>query len=84
MIPIQELLNRIKWDKSFGVGSFEIAYYDRVEAGNIRISMKDIFFDEGDHFSFQCVDPEGEIHTIPLHRIREVFKDGKLIWHREA
>jgi len=31
MIPIQELLNRIKWDKSFGAGRFEITYYDRVE-----------------------------------------------------
>ncbi|HEC17381.1 MAG TPA: DUF504 domain-containing protein [Sedimenticola sp.] len=84
MIPIQELLNRIKWDKSFGAGRFEITYYDRVEEKNIRIPMTDVFFDEADHFSFQCFDPEGETHTIPLHRIREVFKDGKLIWHRKA
>lgn len=84
MIPIQQLLNRIKWDKSFSVGRFEIAYYDRVEKRNIRIPMEDIFFDEADHFTFQCIDPEGETHTVPLHRIREVFKDGRLIWHRET
>ena len=31
MIPIQELLSRIRWDESFGKGDFEIGYYDRVD-----------------------------------------------------
>jgi uncharacterized protein (UPF0248 family) len=26
----------------------------------------------------------GEKHTIPLHRIREVYRNGQLIWHRDA
>jgi uncharacterized protein (UPF0248 family) len=26
----------------------------------------------------------GITRTIPLHRIREVYRNGKLIWHRDA
>jgi uncharacterized protein (UPF0248 family) len=23
------------------------------------------------------------LHSIPLHRIKQVFRNGELIWHRE-
>ena len=29
MIPIHELLNRIRWDAEFAKGTFELGYYDR-------------------------------------------------------
>jgi len=29
MIPIHELLARIRWDPEFGAARFEIAYFDR-------------------------------------------------------
>jgi uncharacterized protein (UPF0248 family) len=29
------------------------------------------------------MDIEGVIQSIPLHRIKEVYKDNELIWHRE-
>lgn len=29
MTPIHELLNRIRWDKEFGQGRFEVGYHDR-------------------------------------------------------
>ena len=83
MTPIHELLNRIRWDKAFGEADFEIGYYDRIEGRVIRVSMREIFFEPDDHFSFDLYDDEGELHSIPLHRIRQVFRNGELIWHRE-
>lgn len=84
MIPIQELLNRIRWDPEFGKGSFRIGYYDRVDDKIIYLSLKDIWFEEDDHFDFQALDEEGETHMIPLHRIREVYRNGELIWQRKS
>lgn len=83
MIPIHELLNRIRWDKKFSRGEFVIGYYDRIEDRIIRVPLQEIFFQPGDHFSFDLTDPQGVLHSIPLHRIKEVLRDGELIWHRE-
>jgi uncharacterized protein (UPF0248 family) len=84
MIPIQELLNRIRWDKAFGEGAFRIGYYDRVSRQIIQVPLREIWFEEEDHFAFQLLDEEGETHMIPLHRVREVYRDGELIWQRQA
>jgi uncharacterized protein (UPF0248 family) len=84
MIPIQDLLNRIHWDQEFGKGSFRIGYYDRVKDCVIQIPLREIWFEDKDHFSFQLLDDEGETHMIPLHRVREVYRDGQLIWQRET
>jgi uncharacterized protein (UPF0248 family) len=34
-------------------------------------------------FSFHVFDEDGIAHCIPMHRVREVYKDGELIWKRE-
>lgn len=83
MIPIHELLNRIRWDKEFGQGDFVIGYHDRVDDRIVSIPLREIFFESDDHFSFDLIDHDNVLHSIPLHRIKEVYKDGKLIWHRE-
>jgi uncharacterized protein (UPF0248 family) len=82
MIPIHELLNRIRWDRDFGRADFLIGYYDRVTDEIIRVPLAELYFEPDDHFSFELVDHAGELHSIPLHRIREVFRDGALIWQR--
>lgn len=82
MIPIQDLLNRIIWDKEFGRGSFEIGYYDRIADTIIRVPFRMIEVVPGDHFSFLLYGPDGEVSSIPFHRVRQVHKDGQLIWHR--
>jgi uncharacterized protein (UPF0248 family) len=82
MIPIRELLSRIHWDKAFGQGEFVIGYYDRVEDAIIRIPMRQILVRPDDHSAFDIIDQEGVLQSIPLHRIREVYKDGELIWQR--
>ena len=83
MIPIHELLSRIRWDNEFGKGNFEIGYFDHIERKSIRVSFKEMFFQAGNHFSFQLENDEGDMVTVPFHRIREVYKDGLLIWQRK-
>ena len=83
MTPIQELLSRIRWDQSFGDAQFEIGYLDRLEQRLIRVPLQEVAFDRDDHFAFEFFDHEGEAHSVPLHRIKEVYRDGELIWHRE-
>jgi len=82
MVPIHELLNRIRWDAEFGQGEFVLGYYDRVADSIIRVPLHQVFFNPTDHFACEIIDAEGESHLVPLHRIREVYKDGTLIWQR--
>lgn len=83
MTPIQELLSRIRWDKAFGDARFEIGYLDRLEQRIVRVPLREIAFAREDHFAFEFLDAEGGTHSVPLHRIKEVYRDGELIWHRE-
>ena len=82
MIPIHELLNRIRWDPEFGRGRFELAYWDRVDRRELRVPFDREAFPSGEHFFCTAVAPDGEVHTIPLHRIRSVYRDGVVIWQR--
>lgn len=82
MQPIHELLNRIHWDPEFGRGYFEIGYYDRVDNEIIRVPFKEVTQFPGNKFSFHVFDEEGIAQSIPMHRVREVYKDGELIWKR--
>lgn len=83
MQPIHELLNRIRWDPAYRDSKFEIGYYDRVRKQIIRISFQAMLFAKNDHFGFDLIDDEGEVHQIPFHRIKRVYRDEKLIWRRE-
>ncbi len=82
MIPIHELLNRIRWDEAYGKADFVIGYYDRMEDRILTVPLQELYFDSEDHFDFQLLDAEGVTHTIPLHRIRQVFRNGELVWER--
>ncbi len=84
MIPIQQLLSRIRWDKEFGSGAFEIGYLDHVEQRIVRVSLKRIQFEEGNQFSFKLESEMDEPLLIPFHRIREVYRNGILIWRRSG
>ena len=83
MIPMRELLSRIRRDKDFGQSEFIIGYYDKVEDAIIRLPLREILVRPDDHFAFDIIDQEGVLQSIPVHWIRAVYKDGELIWHRE-
>lgn len=82
VIPIHELLNRIRWDDKFGAADFSIGYYDRIANQIIIVPFTALNFSTLDHFDFTLVDEKGAVHTIPLHRIRQVFRNGEIIWER--
>jgi len=83
MMPIRELLNRIRWDREFAKADFRIGYYDRLERALIIVALKQVFQEPGDHFSVHVLDDAGVLHKVPLHRIKEVHRDGQRIWQRE-
>lgn len=82
MQPIHELLSRIHWDEAFGNGQFELAYLDHACAQLKRISIERIDFKESSKFSFRVHCEDNSEQDIPFHRVREVYKNGELIWHR--
>lgn len=84
MIPIQDLLSQIRWDESFGKGNFVIGYYDRKSEEIIQVPLQQVQFTPSDHFFFRFTDQEERTREVPLHRIREVYKNGELIWHRRT
>jgi len=83
MIPIHELLNRLRWDDAFANGDFVIGYYDRVERKILQVPLQMVHMIPGDHFSCRITDRDGFVRDVPFHRIKEVHKDGQLLWHRE-
>ncbi|UCH47885.1 MAG: DUF504 domain-containing protein [Betaproteobacteria bacterium] len=83
MMPIQDLLNRIRWDEQFGRGKFVIGYYDRVADNIVKVPFERIQFREGEHFAFEAIEADGSVHNVPFHRVREVWRDNELIWHRD-
>jgi uncharacterized protein (UPF0248 family) len=83
MIPIQDLLHRIRWDQEFGRGDFTIGYYDRIEHEIILVPLLEVTFPKDSPGVFELIDHEGRTHTIPLHRVKSVYKNGELIWHRK-
>jgi len=82
MIPIQDLLARIRWDPEFSKGEFTIGYHDRKAGTIVRVPFRHISFPAGEHFAFEAVEDDGEVHSVPLHRVRQVWRDGELIWER--
>ncbi|MBI1422398.1 MAG: DUF504 domain-containing protein [Gammaproteobacteria bacterium] len=82
MQPIQDLLNRIRWDPAFGQGRFEVAFLDHLERELVRLPLAAVIFAPGDHYFFHYVDVEGLAHSVPFHRIKAVYKNGELIWQR--
>ena len=81
METIRELLSRIRWDDEFGKGTFEVGIYDLVADAVEFHPHEELHLEKGNHFSFTiCVD--GEVLTIPFHRIRAVRKNGQTIWKR--
>jgi uncharacterized protein (UPF0248 family) len=82
MTPIHELLHRIRWDPEFGQAEFEIGYWDRVARRVVRLPLRRIGFAKTTTFSFEATEDDGSVHTVPLHRVRAVWRNGALIWQR--
>ena len=84
MTPVHELLARIRWDPAFGRGRWEIAYLDRTQPTLVHVALEEVNVDASIGFAFDVIDEEGVTHTIPYHRVRQVWRDGELVWSRLA
>lgn len=83
MQPVQDVLNRIRWDRNLAGDEFKIGYYDRIQERLITVFFKEIHFPTGDHFAFEVIDGEGVVHSVPYHRVKAIYQNERLIWHRE-
>ncbi len=84
MMPIHKLLQRIRWDPRFRAGKFEIGYYDRLQRRILVVPLEAIEFPSATAMTFEFYDDEGERHRVPFHRVRRVWRDGRIIWERKA
>ncbi|RJG02955.1 DUF504 domain-containing protein [Noviherbaspirillum sedimenti] len=84
MTPIQDVLHRIQWDPEFGNARFMIGYYDRLDDRIVRVPFQQVHLARGEHFSFDVVDEDGTTRMVPFHRVREVWRNGVLIWQRKG
>jgi uncharacterized protein (UPF0248 family) len=82
MTPIHEVIHRILWDTDFGNADFVIGYYDRVYKRVVRVSFERIRLERGQHFGFELIGHDGEARMVPFHRVREVLRNGVLVWSR--
>jgi uncharacterized protein (UPF0248 family) len=82
MQPIHALLARIRWDAEFAKSRFVIGYWDRVATKVLHANLRDIAWDADNPSFFDLIDEDGLAHSIPFHRVREVWRDGTLIWDR--
>jgi uncharacterized protein (UPF0248 family) len=82
MIPIQDVLHRIQWDPAWRGGVFEVGYLDRVAGTVVRVPLGDLHIETGARTSLTLRDADGAAVRIPLHRIRQVWRDGRSIWER--
>jgi uncharacterized protein (UPF0248 family) len=82
MIPIQEVLHRIQWDPACRGSVFEIGYIDRLAGAVVRVPFESLRLEAGPHAALRVTDKDGTVCRIPLHRVREVWRDGQTIWRR--
>jgi hypothetical protein len=53
--------------------------------GKVRlVALQGITFPKSERRVLELLDEGGVVRRIPFHRIREVYRDGELIWHRPA
>jgi uncharacterized protein (UPF0248 family) len=83
MKPVREMLSRLRWDKNWAGNEFKIGYYDRLEQRILVVPFKEIIFPGENHFSFDVIDHKGKQHSLPYHRVKAIYRNGRLIWNRQ-
>ncbi len=79
MIPVKDLINKIKFDAREKAEDYVLFYLDRVEDKLKPIKFKEIKRTEG---NFLVLERDSEEVEIPMHRIKKVEKKGKVVWER--
>lgn len=77
MRPVQDVLNKIKWDEKLKPEDFTVEYIDFNEL--VSMPYSSIKRVEG---LFMIVEKDGREVEIPLHRVRVIKQKGEVIWRR--
>ena len=73
MISCFNILNKIKWDKNLNPNEYSLIYLDFNKKREIKFTeIKEIIK------NFICLQDK----EIPLHRIKEIKKNNRIIWKR--
>lgn len=75
---IGDLLNNIRWDKNVNPKEYSIIYFDRIGVKYYEIPFMSI----SRKGNFIIIKENGNDVSIPLHRIKQVKRNGKLVWER--
>jgi uncharacterized protein (UPF0248 family) len=81
MLPINKLLDKIRWDSREDVADYTIGYKDRFKEELVFIPLTSVVRD-GSYL--RAKDGKGKEIVIPTHRIRQVVKKGMVVWERGA
>lgn len=73
------LLERIRRGRESGRGEFTIGDPDRVARAIVRVPLARVGSATAGRTRFIAVAPDGPAHDAPLHRIREIRRDGELL-----
>jgi uncharacterized protein (UPF0248 family) len=82
MLPIDKLLSRMRWDPAFRAGQLEVGYYDRLQNRIVRVLFEELRQSAANPRMLELYDADGNLRRIPLHRVRRVYRDGRVIWER--
>ena len=82
MQPIHKLLSRIRWDPRFRAGRFALGYLDHVAGRVVLVPFESIRFPAETPGRFEIRDADGNPQRIPFHRVRRVYRNGRVIWQR--
>lgn len=80
MQPIKDLLNKIKWDNNLKEEEYSLFYIDRITKTLREIRYIDIKKVED---NFIIIEKDDDEVNIPLHRIKKVKRNNKLVWERK-
>ncbi|VVB52375.1 Uncharacterised protein [uncultured archaeon] len=72
----KDALNRIRYDSSLKPAEYSILYLDLDVPKEIQYTNVII---KGDFFALKGGEPEA---LIPMHRIREIRRNGKTVWNK--
>ena len=75
---IGDLLNKLRWEKNLKQEEYIIVYFDRIAEKTFEVPFTAI----ARHGNFFVMHLGRKETTIPLHRIRQVKRNGKVIWDR--
>jgi uncharacterized protein (UPF0248 family) len=76
----KKVLDELKWHPEKSLADVEITYIHRGAPGDeLTITAEDILNIEK---SFFVIERNGKETSIPYHRIKEIKKEGKVLWRK--